>query len=67
MSNEPEVVLAIRDLARCDVLEAVGDAKAKRQARKHRAACHAFIRAENAREGLDAMSLEELAADLEGY
>jgi len=52
------------DLAQCDLIEAYGSAKAKRQARAHRKACFAQIKAWNVEDGLDAMSADDLMAEL---
>ena len=53
-----------RDLELCDLIDALGDRKAKAKARKHRKAITAQIKTWNKEDGLDKMTTDELLAEL---
>lgn len=53
-------------LALIDLIEALGDRKAKAKARKHRKACMDQIKAWNREDGSDQISDDELLAELLG-
>lgn len=61
--HEQEQAIAA-DLALCDMIEAFGTAKGKRQARAQRKVCMAQIRAWNDADGLNDISLDDLRAEL---
>ena len=61
--HEAEQAIAA-DLALCDMIEAFGSRKAKRQAKAQRQAISAQIKAWNKEDGLDNMTTDELLAEL---
>ena len=61
--HEDEQAIAA-DLAACDLIDVYGTAASKRQARKHRKACMAQIKAWNAEDGLADMTAAEILAAL---
>jgi len=54
------------DLAKIDLIEALGTKSAKLAARKHRAACYAELARMNKADGLDALTDDELLEELIG-
>jgi hypothetical protein len=54
------------DLAKIDLIEAIGTKSAKRAARKHRAACYAELARMNKADGLDTLTDDELLEELFG-
>jgi hypothetical protein len=52
------------DLAKIDLINAIGNKSAKRIARQHRAACFEEIKRMNQEDGLDKLTDDELLAEL---
>ena len=62
--NPTDCAAIASDLDRCDIIEVIGTRTMKRQARKHRRAIFAAIRAENIKDGVDNLTDDELLAAL---
>jgi len=65
MNHEAELTAIAGDLELCDLMEAVGDTKAKRRATAHRKACMDRLHEMNVEDGISEMSIEEIMAELE--
>jgi antitoxin component HigA of HigAB toxin-antitoxin module len=64
MSNRITEQQVGADLAKIDLINAIGSKSAKRIAMKHRAACFTEIKRMNQEDGLDNLADDELLAEL---
>lgn len=62
MSNTERAIA--NDLAKIDLILAIGSKTSKAKARKHRKACFSEIKKMNAADGMDKMSADEILAGL---